>query len=142
MFVYGGKTDQFNSYSYTSAPNTNDLLYLPLTNSFSTASPPWTLASNSRNSSSLQGPPLAWHTLSPFKSSNVLLFGGVPDPNSATVVVGVADSAERMRDFDSHSSLPRITADSRSIEFRVARFTAPALPHHSERPLRVGPSGR
>lgn len=94
LFVHGGKTDQFNSYSYTSAPNTNDLLYLPLTSSFSTASPPWTLVSNSTNSSSLQGPSLAWHTLSPCTLSNVLLFGGDPDPNSPTVEVSAADSAE------------------------------------------------
>ncbi|KAF8813335.1 galactose oxidase [Phlegmacium glaucopus] len=93
LFIHGGKTDPFNSYSYTAAPNTNDLLYLPLTNPFSTASPPWTLVSNSANSSSLQGPFLAWHTLSPFNPSNVLLFGGNPDPNSATVIVGAADSA-------------------------------------------------
>ena len=91
LFVHGGKTDQFNSYSYTSAPNTNDLLYLSLTTSFSAASPPWILVSNS---SSSQGPFLAWHTLSPSNLPNLLLFGGSPDPNSATVVVSLADSAE------------------------------------------------
>ena len=92
LFIHGGKTDQFNSYSYTSAPNTNDLLYLPLTSSFSAASPPWILVSNSTNSSS---PFLAWHTLSPSNLPNVLLFGGIPDPNSPTVVVvSLADSAE------------------------------------------------
>ena len=88
LLIHGGKTDQFNAYSYTSAPNTNDLLYLPLTSSFSAASPPWILVTNSSS------PFLAWHTLSPSKLPNVLLFGGSPDPNSATVVVSQADSAE------------------------------------------------
>lgn len=88
LLIHGGKTDQFNSYSYTSAPNTNDLLYLPLTSSFSAASPPWILVSNPSS------PFLAWHTLSPSNLPNVLLFGGSPDPNSATVVVSLADSAD------------------------------------------------
>jgi Galactose oxidase, central domain len=87
LFVYGGKTDQFNAYSYTSAPNTNDLLYISLTNSFSTAFPPWSLVNSS-------GPSLAWHTLSPSNLQNTLLFGGDPDSNSATVVVDIADSAQ------------------------------------------------
>ena len=91
LLIHGGKTDQFNAYSYTSAPNTNDLLYLPLTSSFSAASPPWILVSNSTNSSS---PFFAWHTLSPSNLPNVLLFGGSPDPNSPTVVVSLADSAQ------------------------------------------------
>ena len=91
LLIHGGKTDQFNSYSYTSAPNTNDLLYLPLTSSFLAASPPWVLVSNSTNSSS---PYLAWHTLSPSNLPNVLLFGGSPDPNSDTVIVSLADSAD------------------------------------------------
>jgi hypothetical protein len=90
LLIHGGKTDQFNLYSYTSAPNTNDLLYLPLTSSFSAESPPWILVSNSPNSSS---PFLAWHTLSPSNLPNILLFGGSPDPNSATVIVSLADSA-------------------------------------------------
>ena len=92
LLIHGGKTDQFNSYSYNSAPNTNDLLYLPLTSSFSAASPPWILVSNSTNSSSSLG--LAWHTLSPSNLPNLLLFGGIPDPDSATVEVSLADSAE------------------------------------------------
>ena len=91
LLIHGGKTDQFNSYSYTSAPNTNDLLYLPLSSSFSAASPPWILVGNSTNSFS---PFLAWHTLSPSNLPNVLLFGGSPDPNSATVVASLADSAD------------------------------------------------
>ena len=87
LLIHGGKADQFNSYSYTSAPNTNDLLYLPLTSPFPASSPPWTLVSNSSS------PFLAWHTLSPANLPNVLLFGGIPDPNSATVIVSLADSA-------------------------------------------------
>ncbi|KAF8150818.1 hypothetical protein B0H34DRAFT_678582 [Crassisporium funariophilum] len=93
LFVHGGKTDEFNSYSYTSAPNTNDVLYLPLTDPFSADSPPWQLVSSSANSTTSQGPALAWHTLSAFDTSDILLFGGQPGPNSPTVIVGSADSA-------------------------------------------------
>ncbi|KAF9467985.1 hypothetical protein BDZ94DRAFT_1318108 [Collybia nuda] len=93
LFVYGGKTDQFNAYSYSSAPNSNDLLYLPLTSSFEAASPPWQLVTSSSNLSASQGPAISWHTLSVLNTSEVLLFGGQPGPDSPTVLVGEADSA-------------------------------------------------
>ncbi|GLB40334.1 putative galactose oxidase, central domain [Lyophyllum shimeji] len=93
LFVHGGKTDPFNSYSYTAAPNNGDILYLSLSASFDSSSPPWELLSISSNSSSAQGPSLSWHTLSAFNTSHVLLFGGKPGPESPTVLVGVADSA-------------------------------------------------
>ncbi|KAF9451905.1 hypothetical protein P691DRAFT_785787 [Macrolepiota fuliginosa MF-IS2] len=93
LFVHGGKTDRFNSYSYTSAPNTNDLLYLSLSKPFDTASPPWELVGSSTNSSTPQGPAISWHTLSAFNGSGALLFGGQPGPNSLTVIVDGADSA-------------------------------------------------
>jgi N-acetylneuraminic acid mutarotase len=91
--VHGGKTDQFNSYSYSSAPNNDDLLYLSLTFPFEASSPPWQLVSSASNSSASQGPALSWHILSAFNTSEVLLFGGQPGPNSPTVLVGEADSA-------------------------------------------------
>lgn len=93
LFVHGGKTDQFNSYSYNSAPNTNDVLYLPLSDPFAASQPPWELVSSSANQSTSQGPAVSWHTLSAFNNSDVLLFGGQPGPNSQTVVVSQADSA-------------------------------------------------
>lgn len=77
--MYGGKTDQFNSFSYTSAPNTNDLLFLPLNSSFDSISPPWTLLNES------PGPAVAWHTISIVNDSCLLLFGGQPATNSATL---------------------------------------------------------
>jgi len=46
---------------------------------------------------------LSWHTLSAFNTSHVLLFGGLPDPNSPTVIVNRADSAEIL-DISSHTS--------------------------------------
>lgn len=98
--MHGGKTDQFNSYSYTSAPNSNDLLYLPLSNTFDVASPPWELVSSSSNTSTSQGPALAWHTISAFNTSALLLFGGDPGPNSATVIPYLADSAALLNVFD------------------------------------------
>lgn len=93
MFVHGGKTDQFNAYSYSSAPNNNDLLYLSLSSPFQASLPPWQLVSSSSNSSTSQGPAISWHTLSAFNTSEILLFGGQPGPNSPTVLVGEADSA-------------------------------------------------
>lgn len=100
LFVHGGKTDQYNSYSYNSAPNTNDILYLPLSGPFAAAQPPWELVSSSTNLSTSQGPAVSWHTLSAFNKSGVLLFGGQPGPNSPTVVVDQADSASLLNVFD------------------------------------------
>jgi len=93
LFIHGGKTDQFNSYSYTSAPSNNDLLFLSLSASFDPSSPPWQLVSSSTNLSTSQGPALAWHTLSAFNTTGILLFGGLPDANSPTVLPDGADSA-------------------------------------------------
>ncbi|KAG6813961.1 hypothetical protein H0H92_005216 [Tricholoma furcatifolium] len=92
LYIHGGKTDPYNSYSYTSAPNTNDTLYLPLISSFDASAPPWQLLDPSLDQSSTSSPALAWHTISPFNSSNFLLFGGQPGPNSAVVLTDAADS--------------------------------------------------
>lgn len=93
LYVYGGKTDEFNSFSYTSAPNTNDVLFLSLSSSFPASSPPWIVASGASNSSTSQGPALAWHTASAYNTSQILIFGGVPDANSDIVLVTEPDSA-------------------------------------------------
>ncbi|PFH52939.1 hypothetical protein AMATHDRAFT_45847 [Amanita thiersii Skay4041] len=93
LFIYGGKSDPFNSYSYTSAPNVNDLLMLPLQNSFEATSPPWQLIPQSPDEVSQQSPALAWHTISTINNSYLLLFGGEPGPNSPIVLVDLADSA-------------------------------------------------
>lgn len=100
LFVHGGKTDPSNSYSYTAAPVTNDLLYLPLSSPFDPSSPPWQLVGSSSNATTSQGPALAWHTLSAFNESTLLLFGGDPGPNSPTVLTGQADSAALLNVFD------------------------------------------
>jgi hypothetical protein len=98
--MHGGKTDQFNQFSYTSAPTSNDLLYLPLSISFSISSPPWELISSSSNLSTPQGPALAWHTLSAFNTSTLLLFGGDGGPNSPIVISTLPDSAGLLNVFD------------------------------------------
>lgn len=49
--------------------------------------------SSSANGSTSQGPGLAWHSLSAFNTSGILLFGGQPDANSPTVLVDLSDSA-------------------------------------------------
>ncbi|KAH9945020.1 uncharacterized protein BXZ73DRAFT_96007 [Epithele typhae] len=84
LFVHGGRTDEFNQFAYSSAPVNNDLLYLPLTSSFALSSPPWQLLSN-------QGPQVSWHTLAPFDTKNLLLFGGVVGTDVEDV--STADSA-------------------------------------------------
>ena len=90
----GGKTDQFGSYSYTSAPTTNDLFTLDLSSSFDPNSPPWNYISGSQDTSTPQGQQLAWHTLSAFNTSHLLLFGGDGGPNSPIVLPSQANSAQ------------------------------------------------
>ncbi|KAI5119119.1 hypothetical protein M0805_007865 [Coniferiporia weirii] len=94
LFVNGGKTDEFNEFSYTSAPTTNDLFLLDLSQGFDPSSPPWVYISGSENASSPQGPQLAWHTLSAYSSTGLLLFGGDGGPNSPIVLPGQSNSAE------------------------------------------------
>ncbi|KAL4251556.1 hypothetical protein AB1N83_014323, partial [Pleurotus pulmonarius] len=93
IFVYGGKTDEFNSFGYTGAPSTNELLILPLSSPFSASAPPWTLLASSSNESTSQGPHIAWSTLSPVNTSMALLLGGIADPNSDISIQTRADSA-------------------------------------------------
>ncbi|KAK7033345.1 adagio protein 1-like protein [Favolaschia claudopus] len=80
LFVQGGKQDDGDGLTYFSARAKSDLLYLPLDTSFSVDSPPWVLISGDGNSSQSQGPTVAWHTLSAFNASDLLLFGGMPSP--------------------------------------------------------------
>lgn len=87
LYVHGGLSDPFNSYSYTSAPEISDLLALDLSTSFNSSSPPWQLFSS--NSS----PALAWHTLSAFNPTELLIFGGQPDPNSLIALTTLNDSS-------------------------------------------------
>lgn len=93
LFVHGGKTDQFNSFSYTSAPTNNDLLFLDLSSGFDPSSPPWQYVAGAEEASTSQGPQLAWHSLSTFNESQLLLFGGDGGPNSPIVLPSQADSA-------------------------------------------------
>ncbi|TDL25636.1 hypothetical protein BD410DRAFT_837117 [Rickenella mellea] len=100
LFVHGGKTDQFNAYSYTSAPTNNDLFLLDLSVVFQAASPPWQYVGGSANSSAEQGPMLAWHTLSAYNNTQVLVFGGDGGPNSTVVLPEEPDSASILDVYD------------------------------------------
>jgi hypothetical protein len=85
LFIYGGKTDPYNEQSYTSAPWSNDVLYLNLASSWDPAAPPWALIGGSGNSSSAaQGPGLAWHTMSTYAAGEQLIFGGSNGPPVAS----------------------------------------------------------
>ncbi|KAJ6520916.1 hypothetical protein DFH09DRAFT_1426539 [Mycena vulgaris] len=90
LFVQGGKQDPSNAFSYTSAAAHGDLLFLPLSTSFSVDNPPWALISDPSNSTNSPGPAVAWHTLSAFNSSTLLLFGGLPSPT--VPIATLADS--------------------------------------------------
>ena len=95
LFVFGGKTDPYNSYGYTSAPWNNDLLFLSLSTPFDPSAPPWQYLSGSQNTSvSSQGNALAWHTLSAFNDSFFLVFGGDTGPLSSIVLLDNSDSAQ------------------------------------------------
>ncbi|KAL7278997.1 hypothetical protein ACG7TL_006829 [Trametes sanguinea] len=93
LFVHGGRTDQFNQYGYSTAPVNNDILLLLLNATFDLSSPPWLYVSGCSNCSSSQGPAVAWHTLSAFNTTNLLLFGGDAGPNGPISVPEKADSA-------------------------------------------------
>ncbi|KIM21385.1 hypothetical protein M408DRAFT_105395, partial [Serendipita vermifera MAFF 305830] len=77
LLVHGGKTDSTNSYSYTSAPNTAQLLSLDLSSSFEVSNPPWTTL-NTANA-----PSVAFHTITAYSANQILLFGGDPGPSTA-----------------------------------------------------------
>ncbi|KAJ7762006.1 hypothetical protein DFH07DRAFT_416564 [Mycena maculata] len=105
LFIQGGKQDPDGSQTYFSAPPEDDLLLLPLSASFSVDSPPWELISTSTNSSTSPGPPVAWHTLSAFNSSDLLLFGG--QPSQEMPIVTGNDSAWLLDVYD--RSIPEFT---------------------------------
>lgn len=118
LWVYGGKTDIYNQFSYTSAPNTNDLFQLDLTQSFDLSNPPWRVQGGCGNNSGCQGPLMAFHSLSAYDTSHMLLFGGQPDPNSDIVLPDAPDSAWTLdlqnRDSPSWVNEPQGWADEPS----------------------------
>lgn len=130
LYVYGGKTDEFNQFSYTSAPNTNDVLYLSLANSFAADSPPWTVASGRNNATSnQQGPALAWHTASAYNQSQILVLGGLPDVNSDIVDLGEPDSGMVLDVWDRLAPIwilpPSAWADQPTRRIRHSTATIP-----------------
>lgn len=78
-------------YSYSGAPNTNDLLSLDLSSSFPVSDPPWNYVGGSSVTSSSQGPSVAFHSLTAFDSKTILLFGG--DGGSTIASPSSPDSA-------------------------------------------------
>ncbi|KAI9439759.1 hypothetical protein H4582DRAFT_2056469 [Lactarius indigo] len=101
LFLYGGKTDQYNAFGYDSAPWNNDLLFLSLSTAFDPSVPPWQYVSGSQNTSiASQGPTLAWHTLSAFNSSYALTFGGNTGPLSEVTILNNNDSAQLLNVLD------------------------------------------
>lgn len=71
-------------YSYSAAPNTNDLISLDLSSPFALSNPPWILLSGSGS----QGPSVAFHSLTAFNTTHALAFGGdggssLPSPSGS-----------------------------------------------------------
>ncbi|KAF8606625.1 hypothetical protein BDV93DRAFT_350587 [Ceratobasidium sp. AG-I] len=91
LYVHGGKTDPSNMYSYSGAPNTNDLLSLDLSSSFAVSDAPWKYVDGSSVMSSSQGPAVAFHSLTAFDSRTMLMFGG--DGGSTIASPSSPDSA-------------------------------------------------
>lgn len=101
MFLYGGKTDQYNTFGYDSAPWNNDLLFLSLSTAFDPSVPPWQYVSGSQNASiTSHGSTLAWHTLSAFNASYALIFGGSTGPLSGVTLLNNDDSAQLLNVLD------------------------------------------
>ena len=93
--MFGGKTDPYNTYGYTSAPWNNDLLSLSLSTQFDPSAPPWQYISGSQSTAvASQGGAVAWHTLSPLNASFSLVFGGNTGPLSSIVQLDNSDSAQ------------------------------------------------
>ena len=92
LLVHGGRTDEFNAYAYSSAPVNNDVLLLSLSDSFNLSDAPWDLVSGCSSCSSSQGPAVAWHTITPFDTANLLLFGGDAGPNGGVSNLTAPDS--------------------------------------------------
>ena len=83
--LQGGKTDPTGAYTYTTAPNVDDITILPLGASFDLSAPPYTAESTST------APTYAWHCLSPISSTEVFSFGG--DGGTSVPVQTGSDSA-------------------------------------------------
>ncbi|KAI0701879.1 hypothetical protein C8T65DRAFT_655941 [Cerioporus squamosus] len=101
LYIQGGRTDQYNAYGYSSAPVNNDILYLPLNSSFDLSSPPWEYVAGCSNCTTSQGPAVAWHTLTPFNTSELLLFGGDAGPDiarpEAADSAAILDASDRVK---------------------------------------------
>lgn len=93
LYVHGGRTDPYDSFAYSSAPISNDLFSLSLSTPFNPSSPSFQYLGGCSNCSAPQGPAVAWHTLTPYNSSSLLLFGGATGPNSPGVLPTNPDSA-------------------------------------------------
>lgn len=85
LLIHGGKTPS-PGFTYSSSPNSPDLIRLPLSSSFNASAPPYELVTLSPS------PAYAWHTLSYLNNSNqALVFGG--DGGAGTPLPTGTDSA-------------------------------------------------
>ncbi|KAK0523176.1 hypothetical protein OC834_006000 [Tilletia horrida] len=91
LLLHGGKASSNAGYTYSSAPDSSDLLILNLTQPFALASPPWQSLSTPATAS--------FHSLSPLSRTRFLLFGGqsnlapTPSGNDSLYILDLSDSA-------------------------------------------------
>ncbi|KAE8251381.1 hypothetical protein A4X13_0g4015 [Tilletia indica] len=91
LLLHGGKASTNAGFTYTSAPDSSDLLILNLTQPFALSSPPWTALTTPATAS--------FHTLSPLSRSTFALFGGqdniapTPSGNDSLYLLNLADPA-------------------------------------------------
>ncbi|CAD6897124.1 unnamed protein product [Tilletia laevis] len=90
LLVHGGKATTNAGYTYTSAPDSSDLLILNLSTPFPLSAPPW---------HSLTTPATAsFHTLSPLSRTSFALFGGqdnlspTPSANDSLYLLDITDT--------------------------------------------------
>ncbi|KAH9816243.1 hypothetical protein DFH28DRAFT_1125709 [Melampsora americana] len=114
LLVYGGKVSGNGGYTYSSAPDTNDLLYLTLDSSFPANSPPWQYLSGSQipNNPSTS-PPTSYATLAPLLDpTTILSFGGSASSSSNLTGSDSSSIISLPSSPSGQSNLARITQQS------------------------------
>ncbi|KAH8990264.1 hypothetical protein EDB92DRAFT_2104049 [Lactarius akahatsu] len=95
LFLYGGKTDQYNAFGYNSAPWNNDLLFLSLSTAFDPSVPPWQIPPSPRKALRSPGTHSPRSTI-PMRSS----LAATPGPLSAVTILDNDDSAQLLNVLD------------------------------------------
>ncbi|KDN52786.1 hypothetical protein K437DRAFT_272095 [Tilletiaria anomala UBC 951] len=95
LVVHGGKTSAGGGFTFTSAPDSAEILTLDVSQPWSTSSPPWQLLNASTPSLAT-----SFHSLTPLGASELLLFGGetpssspLPSGNDSAYILTLAGAS-------------------------------------------------